>query len=127
MVEIVKEELWRSVAVFFFALLFVGIVTTKLEIEGSIFTVIVVPLLITISHFMIKIHIRREEPYKPKRLSAKFAAGFMVLLSAIFILLWLLEISLREDVSGESFISLGLYVSLLVISLIWYCKVKGVK
>ena len=72
--EIVKEELWRSVAVFFFALLFVGIVTTKLEIEGSIFTVIVLPLLITIAHFMIKIYIKSGEAYKPPKLSAKFVA-----------------------------------------------------
>ena len=122
--EIVKEELWRSVAVFFFALLFVGMVTTKLEIEGSLFTVIVLPLLIIIAHFLIKIYIRSEEVYKPKKLSEKFAARFFVLPSLIFIALWLMGISLREDVSDKSFILLGLYFSLLAISLIWYYKVK---
>lgn len=122
--EIVKEELWRSVAVFFFALLFVGMVTTKLEIKGSFFTVIVVPLLITIAHFMIKIYIRRGESYQPLKLSEKFAARFFVLLSLTFIVLWLMSLSLRAEVSDKSFILLGLYFSLLALSLIWYYKVK---
>ncbi len=123
--EIVKEELWRSIAVFFFALIFVGMVTTKLEIEGSFFTVIGVPLLITFAHFMIKIYIRRGEAYQPPKWSAKFAARFFVLLSLTFIVFWLMGFALNENVSDKSFILLGLYFSLFALSLIWYYKVKG--
>jgi hypothetical protein len=122
--EIVKEELWRSFAVFFFALILVCFLTTKFGLAASFFTVIVVPLLLTIGHFLIKIYIRREEVYKPIKLSAKFFARFFVSLSLIFILLWLMGTSVRGEVSIVSLIWLGFNSSLFVISLIWYYKLK---
>ncbi|MBE0517524.1 MAG: hypothetical protein IBX41_09125, partial [Methanophagales archaeon] len=117
--DIVKEELWRSIAVFFFALIFVCFLITKLGLAASFFTVIIVPLLITIAHFLIKIHIRREEVYKPIKLSAKLVARFFVSLSLIFIILWLMGTSLRGEVSIVSLIWLGFYSFLFVISVIW--------
>jgi len=125
--EIVKEELWRSVAVFFFALIFVSFLTTKFGLTASFFTVIVVPILITISHFMIKIYIRRGEVYKPKKLSAKTVAEFLASLSLIFIILGLMGISLRGEVSNKSIIWLGFCFFLFVASLIRCYKLKGVK
>ena len=125
--EIVKEELWRSVAVFFFALIFMSFLITKFGLPASFFTVIVVPLLITISHFMIKIYIRREESYKPKKLSAKSVASFLVLLSIIYIILGLMGISLRGGLFKESIIWFGGWSLLLVASLIWRYKLKRVK
>jgi hypothetical protein len=122
--EIVKEELWRSFAVFFFALIFVCFLITKFGLAASFFTVIVVPLLITIAHFMIKIYIRRGEAYKPPKLSAKFVARFFVSLSLIFIVLWLMGISLKGEVSNKSLIWLGFCSLLLIASLIWYHKLK---
>ena len=126
-ITLVKEELWRSVAVFFFALIFVSFLITKFGMTASFFTVIIAPLLITISHFLIKIYIRKGEPYKPKKLSAKTVAEFLASLSLIFIILGLMGISLRGEASNESLILLGICPFLLVVSLIWCYKLKGVK
>jgi hypothetical protein len=125
--EIVKEELWRSVAVFFFALIFVSFLITKFGLPASFFTVIVVPLLITISHFLIKIYIRRGEVYKPKKLSAKTVAEFLASLSLIFIIIGLMGISLRSEVSDESLIWLGICSFLLFASLIWCYKLRKMR
>lgn len=125
--EIAKEELWRSVAVFFFALIFMSFLITKFGLPASFFTVIVVPLLITISHFLIKIYIRRGEAYKPKKLSAKTVAEFLVFLSIIYIIPGLMGISLRGGLFKESIIWFGGWSFLLVISFVWCHKLRKIK
>ena len=61
--EIVKTELWRSFGVFFLAFLFTGIVTTRFEIGGTFFTVMGIPLLITIAHFFLKVYVFPGKPF----------------------------------------------------------------
>jgi uncharacterized membrane protein len=64
--KVIKEELLRSSAVFFFALIIVSFLITKFIIPASFITLFGIPLLIVLIHFIIKIYIRRNEKYKPK-------------------------------------------------------------
>jgi hypothetical protein len=58
---IVKEELWRSIAVFFFAFLGIGAIILELNIDVNILAIFVLALIVTVIHFLIKMWYRGKK------------------------------------------------------------------
>ena len=88
--RIIKEELWRSVAVFFFALIITSFLLIKFNLPKSLFTVVGIPLFIVAIHFMIKIYIRRNEAKKPKEWSRTIIVKCICSISFIYVIFGLM-------------------------------------
>ncbi|MBO8183388.1 MAG: hypothetical protein H0Z28_11455 [Archaeoglobus sp.] len=62
--QIVKEELMRSIAVFFFTLIFTCFLLVKFILPASFFTVIEISLLITAAVFAIQVKKKSGKTYE---------------------------------------------------------------
>lgn len=62
--QIVKEELMRSIAVFFFALIFTSFLLAKFNLPASFFTVVGFPLLITVVVSAVQVKRRSAKVYE---------------------------------------------------------------
>ncbi|MDI6885766.1 MAG: hypothetical protein QMD22_05365 [archaeon] len=58
---VIKEELWRSIAVFFFAFLGIGYIIIERNIDVNILAIFVLALIVTGIHFLIKVWYRKRK------------------------------------------------------------------
>jgi len=121
--RIIKEETWRSVAVFFFALLLTLFLLAKIDLPRIFFTIFGIPLLIVTIHFMIKIYIRRNETSKPRKWSTRIIVKCLCLISIIYVIFGLGGISLY-GMTEAVIIWLVVWSLLSIMSLVWYYKLK---
>ncbi|RLI75630.1 hypothetical protein DRP05_14410 [Archaeoglobales archaeon] len=115
--RIVKEELMRSIAVFFFALIFTSFLLVKLTLPTNFFTVIGIPLLIAAVVFTIQVKRRGAEAYEKPNM--KDVTLHAVIISIVFAIYGIFYTALTMNWRGY------IYLILLPIFLFWYRRVEG--
>jgi len=115
--QIVKEELMRSIAVFFFALIFTSFLLVKLDLPTNFFTVVGIPLLITAAVFAIQVKKRSAKAYEKPNM--KDVALHAVIIGIVFAIYGVSYTALTMDWRGY------IYLILLPIFLFWYRRAEG--
>ena len=115
--QIVKEELMRSIAVFFFALIFTSFLLAKFNLPASFFTIVGFPLLITAVVFAIQVKMRSAKAYE--KLSMKDVALHAVIIGVVFAIYGVFYTALTMNWKGI------IYLILFPIFLLWCRKVEG--
>ncbi len=117
--RVVKEELMRSIAVFFFALVFTAYAITKFDLPANAFTVLGIPLLITAATFTLQVRRRRGKAYIP--VSKKNVAA---LLTVLFAVMSVIRLAYAFVEVSASYYSLAIFI-LLILSTLWYKSAEG--
>ncbi|WP_042688009.1 hypothetical protein [Methermicoccus shengliensis] len=117
MKAIVKEELMRSIGVFFFALIFTSFLLVKFNLPASFFTVIGIPLLITAVTFAFQVKRRSGRTYEKPNM--KDVALHAVIIGIVFAIYGVFYTALTMNWRGF------IYLTLLPIFLLWYRRVEG--
>ncbi len=119
--SIIKEELMRSIATFFFALIGTNFVTKYLGIYASFFTVVGIPLLITGAVFSALVYKRKttSREFKVKEGSGgwKVSMGFLIFGGIVLIISGIWRILI------EGIILMGIFSIVLGL----FCILAGLK
>ena len=118
--RIIKEELMRSIGIFFFALLGTTIIVINTDIQANFFSVLGTPLLITFTIFLFFVYYRNRTTKEPKlklergTFQHKFLMYILIILGIFLIPYGIISYFLNQKIYFVVFdIFLGL---LLVIS-----------
>lgn len=114
--QIVKEELMRSIAVFFFALIFTSFLLAKFNLPASFFTVVGFPLLITVVVLAIQVKRRSAKVYEKPNM--KDVALHAVIIGVVFAIYGVFYTALTMNWKGI------IYLILFPIFLLW-CRRVG--
>ena len=108
---IVKEELWRTIGVFFFAMVVMGNV---MEVRGKpLFVLLGIPLTITAIVFSAQVYRRKNEDRefkaKPGSMGWKLSIGLFVIGGIVLVLTGVRFIPTNDKTVGILSLVLGLY------------------
>ncbi len=112
--RIIKEELMRSIAVFFFAFVGSGIVMRELGVHSrSLFILLGIPLVITAAVFSALVYKRkntdRDFKVKPGSVGWKLSMGLLAIGGIVLILTGVRLIPTDDMIAGILSLSLGLF------------------
>ncbi|MCK5283255.1 MAG: hypothetical protein KAK00_07640 [Nanoarchaeota archaeon] len=123
--KIMAEELWRGIAVFFITLFFMSILITGRLIPASFFSLIGIPLIVVVLHFIVKIYIRRNEVYKPKKWSLKVLIRILAAICLFEIIIAFMSFTTYGKISTSFIVWFAIWFILLLISIILYLLRKN--